>query len=109
MSATRRDLGAMLQQLLLVVIDAELPILERHGIEMWDYAVLGGLEHGSAQTQTELAAAVRRDKTRLIPILDRLEGRARFTQLAEAEPDIAAPHRRPGHASLSRADCSDCS
>ncbi len=44
-------------------------------MEMWDYVVLGGLEHDSAPTQAQLAAAVGRDKTRLIAILDRLEAR----------------------------------
>lgn len=70
-----RDLGAMLYALTRVVLDAEVPVLRGHGVEMWEYAVLGGLEHGSAPTQSQLAAAVGRDKTRLIPILDRLEAR----------------------------------
>jgi DNA-binding MarR family transcriptional regulator len=42
---------------------------------MWEYVVLLRLADGAAPTQAQLAAAVRRDKTRLIPILDRLEGR----------------------------------
>jgi DNA-binding MarR family transcriptional regulator len=71
----RRDLGAMLYALTRVVLDAEVPVLRRHDVEMWEYVVLGGLEHGPAPTQSQLAAAVGRDKTRLIPILDRLEAR----------------------------------
>jgi MarR family transcriptional regulator, organic hydroperoxide resistance regulator len=71
----RRDLGALLHALTRTVIDAEVPVLRAHGVEMWDYVVLGGLERGPAPTQAELATAVRRDRTRLIPILDRLEAR----------------------------------
>ena len=50
-----------------------MPLLHAHGIDMWDYIVLSGLEHGAAPTQTQLAASVGRDKTRLIHNLDRLE------------------------------------
>lgn len=70
-----RDLGALLHALTRAVVDAEVPVLRAHGVEMWDYVVLGGLEHGPAPTQVQLATAVGRDKTRLIPILDRLEAR----------------------------------
>jgi DNA-binding MarR family transcriptional regulator len=75
MSKQRRDLGSMLHALTRVVVDAEIPVLRRHDVEMWEYVVLGGLEHGPSPTQSQLAAAVGRDKTRLIPILDRLEAR----------------------------------
>lgn len=61
--------------MLRVALAAEEPVLRAHGLEMWDYAVMGALEHGAAPTQSELATAVRRDKTRLLPILDRLEER----------------------------------
>jgi DNA-binding MarR family transcriptional regulator len=72
------------------MIEAETPILEAHGIEMWDYAVLSALEAGAAPTQSELAMAVYRDKTRLIPILDRLEGRG----LLSRTPDPADRRNR---------------
>lgn len=65
----------MLHALTRTVVDAEVPVLRAHGVEMWDYVVLGRLERGAAPTQAQLAAAVGRDKTRLIPILDRLEVR----------------------------------
>jgi DNA-binding MarR family transcriptional regulator len=84
-SERRRDLGALLYALTRVVIDAEVPVLRDHGVEMWDYAVLGGLEGGAAPTQSQLAVAVGRDKTRLIPILDRLEARG----LLRRTPDPA--------------------
>ncbi|MFC4944129.1 MarR family winged helix-turn-helix transcriptional regulator [Pseudonocardia sp. GCM10023141] len=80
-----RDLGAMLYALTRAVLDAEIPVLRAHDVEMWDYAVLSGLERGAASTQSELAASVGRDKTRLIPILDRLEARG----LLRRTPDPA--------------------
>lgn len=83
MSTARPDLGAMLHRLTRVVAEAEVPVLRGHGLEMWDYAVLGGLADGPAPTQGQLAGAVGRDQTRLIPILDRLEARG----LLERRPD----------------------
>jgi MarR family transcriptional regulator, organic hydroperoxide resistance regulator len=75
MTGQRHDLGASFARLTRMMIDAETPILRAHEIEMWDYTVLSALESAAAPTQAELAAAVHRDKTRLIPILDRLESR----------------------------------
>ncbi len=75
MAHDRPDLGVMLHRLTSTVAQRELPLLRAHQIEMWDYVVLGGLEHDSAPTQAQLATAVRRDKTRLIATLDRLEAR----------------------------------
>lgn len=71
----RHDVGAACAWLARAMVEAEGPVLRAHGIEMWDYAVLGALESGPAPAQAELAAAVGRDRTRLIPILDRLEAR----------------------------------
>ncbi len=51
---------------------------------MWDYVVLGGLERGPALTQSQLAASVGRDKTRLIPILDRLQADGLIDRQADA-------------------------
>jgi DNA-binding MarR family transcriptional regulator len=73
-----------------MMIEAETPVLRAHDVEMWDYAVLSALERGAAPTQSELAAAVGRDKTRLIPILDRLEARA----LLRRTPDPADRRHR---------------
>lgn len=83
MAHDRPDLGVLLHRLTSAVAQRELPLLRAHQIEMWDYVVLGGLEHGPAPTQAQLAVAVARDKTRLIQTLDRLEGRA----LLRREPD----------------------
>jgi DNA-binding MarR family transcriptional regulator len=86
----RHDLGAAFAWLARALITAEGPVLRAHDLEMWDYAVLGSLEGGPAPTQSELAAAVGRDKTRLIPILDRLEARG----LLRRTPDPADRRNR---------------
>ncbi len=75
MTRDRPDLGVLLHRLTSTVAQRELPLLRAHRIEMWDYVVLGGLEHDSAPTQAQLAATVGRDKTRMIANLDRLEAR----------------------------------
>lgn len=86
----RRDLGDLLGSLVRVVIERETPLLAERGLDMWDYVVLLRLVDGAAPTQAQLAAAVRRDKTRLIPILDRLEGRG----LLDRTPDPADRRNR---------------
>ncbi|MEU4802871.1 MarR family transcriptional regulator [Actinosynnema sp. NPDC023587] len=90
MTGQRHDLGASFARLTRAMIDAETPVLDAHGVDMWEYVVLGALESGAAPTQVELAAAVRRDKTRLIPILDRLEARG----LLSRTPDPADRRNR---------------
>lgn len=75
MARDRPDLGILLHRLTSTVAQRELPLLCAHQVEMWDYVVLGGLEHDAAPTQAQLAVAVGRDKTRLITILDRLAAR----------------------------------
>ena len=81
----RRDLAAMLQPLVRALIDAELPVLARHGITMWGYVVLGAL-HGTPQsTQSALAARIGADKTRIIATLDELQAAGLITR----EPDPA--------------------
>ncbi|MBU2666998.1 winged helix DNA-binding protein [Actinoplanes bogorensis] len=63
----------------------EQPILERHDVAMWAYAVLTALCEGPMRTQAALAAGIGADKTRLIPVLDELQRRG----LIEREPDPA--------------------
>src|SRR5450631_2400754 len=79
------DLGAALHRLARAVAAREVPVLRRQDVEMWDYVVLSALHDGPAQTQAHLAAAVGRDATRLIPILDRLA--ARRLVLRTPDPD----------------------
>lgn len=90
MDGQRHDLGAAFAWLARAMIKAEEPILRAHGVEMWDYVVLATLQDGPAPTQSELAAATGRDKTRLIPILDRLEARG----LLRRTPDPADRRNR---------------
>ncbi|MCE3554067.1 MarR family transcriptional regulator [Pseudonocardia sp. RS11V-5] len=86
----RHDLGAAFAWLTRAMVAAEEPVLRAHELEMWDYAVLSALEDGPASTQAELADTVRRDKTRLIPILERLEARG----LLRRTPDPADRRNR---------------
>lgn len=89
-SDARDDIGALLHRLLRRILAAEAPLLAAREIEMWDYSVLVALESGPAQTQARLAVAIGRDKTRLIPSLDRLEARG----LVAREPDPADRRNR---------------
>lgn len=65
--------------------EAERPILDRHGLTMWAYVVLLGLDERPVHTQAALAKAIRADKTRIIPVLDDLQQRG----LILREPDPA--------------------
>jgi DNA-binding MarR family transcriptional regulator len=81
----RPELGFLLSRLMREVMAREKPILDAAGLEMWDYAVLTALEEGPAQTQARLAAAIGRDKTRLIPSLDRLTERGLVVRAPDPE------------------------
>ncbi|MFC9875651.1 MarR family winged helix-turn-helix transcriptional regulator [Nocardia salmonicida] len=83
--ATRPDLAAMLVPLGRALTEAERPVLDRHGLTMWAYAVLLGLDERPVHTQAALAKAIRADKTRIIPVLDDLQQRG----LILREPDPA--------------------
>ncbi|WP_245923741.1 MarR family winged helix-turn-helix transcriptional regulator [Paractinoplanes atraurantiacus] len=80
----RADLGAMVVRLGRRLIAMEEPILADHGISMWAYVALSGLEDGPTRTQAALASAIGADKTRLIPVLDDLQRRGLITR--EADP-----------------------
>lgn len=69
------DLGAVLSRLLSVIVDREAPILEAHGVTMWEYVILDRLSREDGLTQKELARRSRRDPTRLIGHLDALGDR----------------------------------
>lgn len=79
------DLGAMVMRLGRRLIAMEQPILARHEVSMWAYIVLSALGEGPMRTQAALAAGIGADKTRLIPVLDDLQGRG----FIEREPDPA--------------------
>lgn len=83
--AQRRDLAAMLHPLVRALVAAELPVLARHGISMWGYAVLSALDGSPAPTQAALAQAIGADKTRIIATLDDLQRAGLITR----EPDPA--------------------
>lgn len=69
------DLAALLSQLLGVVVEREAPILNAHGVTMWEYVILDRLSLKDGLTQKELARRSRRDPTRLIGHLDALSDR----------------------------------
>jgi DNA-binding MarR family transcriptional regulator len=81
----RQDLAAMLQPLVRALIEAELPVLARHGITMWGYVVLNALPGAPQSTQSALAEKIGADKTRIIATLDDLQAAG----LIRREPDPA--------------------
>jgi len=63
----------MLQPVVRALIEAELPVLARHGITMWGYVVLNALRDEPQSTQAALADKIGADKTRIIATLDDLQ------------------------------------
>lgn len=86
----RPELGVLLSRLLRDVLAREETVLRPEGLGMWEYVVLAALGDGDAPTQSDLAAATGRDKTRLIGNLDRLEERG----LVVRTPDPADRRNR---------------
>jgi DNA-binding MarR family transcriptional regulator len=80
----RQDLGALFARITRRIIDAETPLLAARDLKMWDYAVLSQLARQEAPTQLALAQAIAYDKTRLIKLLDDLEGEGLLVR--EADP-----------------------
>ena len=81
--APRDDLGASLHRLTRRVVERETTVLAGLGLEMWDYVVLGALAGGPVRGQASLAATTGRDKTRLIPLLDRLGEKGLVERVAD--------------------------
>ncbi|MGW3992511.1 MarR family winged helix-turn-helix transcriptional regulator [Amycolatopsis sp. NPDC004772] len=79
------DLGALCAAAGRNLAEAERPVLDGHGLSMWQYVVLTALAAGSAPSQLVLAQQIRYDKTRLIALLDALESEG----LVIREPDPA--------------------
>lgn len=81
----REDLGMLFGRVTRRLMDAERPLLERHGLSMWGYVALSQLARGAADTQLSLAHAMGYDKTRLIGVLDDLEAEGLVTRQPDAE------------------------
>ncbi|HEY3470865.1 MAG TPA: MarR family transcriptional regulator [Amycolatopsis sp.] len=79
------DLGALCAGAGRALAEAERPVLEAHGLTMWQYVVLSALARGSAPSQLVLAQQIHYDKTRLIALLDGLVAEG----LVSREPDPA--------------------
>jgi DNA-binding MarR family transcriptional regulator len=76
----RRDLAAMLQPVVRALIEAELPVLARHGVTMWGYVVLNALHDAPESTQAALADKIGADKTRIIATLNDLQAAGLITR-----------------------------
>ena len=76
----RRDLAAMLQPVLRALIEAELPVLARHGVTTWGYVVLNALHDAPESTQAALADKIGADKTRIIATLNDLQAAGLITR-----------------------------
>jgi DNA-binding MarR family transcriptional regulator len=70
----REDLGALFARVARRLIAAERPLLAAHGLSMWEYIALSHLASQPSGSQLALAQAINYDKTRLITLLDQLEG-----------------------------------
>lgn len=81
----REDLGALFARITRRLIELERPILDAHGLTMWGYVALSHIAREPPSTQLALASAIGHDKTRLIAVLDGLEGEGLITR----EPDPA--------------------
>ncbi|MEJ7650241.1 MAG: MarR family transcriptional regulator [Nakamurella sp.] len=78
-----RDLAAMLQRVLNAALARERKIFAEHQLPMWDYVALVRLEEGASPSQSQLAVAMGRDRTRVIETIDRLEQRALIRRRAD--------------------------
>jgi len=83
MAAERDDLGALFARVTRRLIAEERPLLDAHGMTMWEYVALSHLGRGAAGSQLAMAEAIGYDKTRLIALLEGLEDR----DLVRREPD----------------------
>ncbi len=83
MAAERDDLGALFARVTRRLIAEERPLLDARGMTMWEYIALSHLGRGAAGSQLAMAEAIGYDKTRLIALLEGLEGRG----LVRREPD----------------------
>jgi DNA-binding MarR family transcriptional regulator len=93
----RRDLAAMVAQLARGLVAAEEPVLRAHEVSMWGYVVLNALAEQPVRTQAALAQSIGADKSRIISVLDELQGRG----LIQRRPDPG--DRRVHLLSLTRA------
>ena len=85
----REDLGAQFARITRRLIALEQPLLDKHGITMWEYAVMLRLRGAPAATQLRLAQTIHYDKTRLIALLDGLEQRG-LVERGQAHTDRRA-------------------
>ena len=86
----REDLAALFTIISRRLIEEERPLLDAHGLTMWEYIVLSRLIRRAAPSQLVLAQAIGYDKTRLIALLDGLVQRRLVAR--EADPSDRRAH-----------------
>jgi DNA-binding MarR family transcriptional regulator len=86
----REDLAALFTIISRRLIEEERPLLDAHGLTMWEYIVLSRLIRRAAPSQLVLAQAIGYDKTRLIALLDGLVQRGLVAR--EADPSDRRAH-----------------
>jgi DNA-binding MarR family transcriptional regulator len=74
----------MMLPLARILTNAEVPVLEDHGLTMWAYVVLLHLDDEPVRTQAALAESIGADKTRIIDVLDDLQERGLISR--ETDP-----------------------
>ena len=100
---SREDLGSQFARITRRLIALEQPLLDKHQVTMWEYAVLLRLRAAPTQTQLQLSQAIGYDKTRLIALLDRLEQRG-LVQREQADDDRRARTARLTPAGRTKVD-----
>jgi len=82
---TDEDLGELCARATRRLAKDEQPLLDEHGVSMWQYITLSALAREPARSQLELARAIRYDKTRLIALLDELEAAGLISRRPDPE------------------------
>jgi DNA-binding MarR family transcriptional regulator len=90
MATPRNDLHWFALQLYRNLGTLELPAVRAQELSLWGYEVLTRLVDEPAQSQLELAAALRLDKTKMMRVMDELEAAGHVTR----EPAIEDRRRR---------------
>jgi DNA-binding MarR family transcriptional regulator len=70
---TRMDLLALLMPISRTLRRVEEAAAGRHGLTMWQYAILSVVDRHAGRNQSEVAAALAYSKNRIVSDLDRLE------------------------------------
>jgi DNA-binding MarR family transcriptional regulator len=81
----RQDLLALLMPITRDLRRIEDAAAARHGMTMWQYAILAVVEHGADRNQAEVADALGYSRNRIIADLDHLEAAGLLTRARAAD------------------------